>query len=315
MEKILAVDPGKFDIKAATREGDAVKTLSYNSRLYQLKAGEHYEAQGQSKFITYQGKQYIIGEQGTETDMSLAKSTILHKVGVMAILADTVSGGEELRLVLGCPASVYKNKDSRQAYKNYITDNGLLNFDTDKKHYEITVASTLVLPETAGVPFIYPQLFKDNMVAVVDLGGLNMNFAIFNNGVVDLESMNTVNHGGYNLENAIKTRLSGKYSLAVSQDIIRKIMQRGYLVIDGERSKESEEILETIYMDFIREIPNIVKSFNYDISLMDVVFVGGTSQLLGERITKVIPHAVVGEDLKWANVLGFLKIAQEKYKR
>lgn len=313
MDKIVAVDPGKFEIKAGVLTQKGPQTLSYPSRLYALKNNEHFDSQGESKFITYDGHQYIIGEQGVDVDMSLAKSTILHKIGVMAALSDVVEEGDNVRLVLGCPASIYKNKDTRKQYKDYITDAGMLTFQTAEKKFDITIASTLVLPEAGGTPFMFPEIFKNSRVAVVDLGGLNLNFAVFNNGVVDITSMNTENHGGYVLENEIKSVFGGHYNCMLRQDDIRHIMEIGGMELNGTLDQASTGLLKQIYLQFIEEIPNIVKSFNYDLSLMKVVFIGGTSQLLGNLITEVIPHAVVGKDLKWVNVLGFLKIAEQKY--
>lgn len=314
MDKIIAADPGKFDIKAAYMDGGKPTLIDYRAKLYTLREDEHFESQGNSKFITYEGKQYIIGDQGQDPDMSLAKSTILHKVGVMAALSDVIEEGDTVKLVLGCPAAIYKNKDTRKEYKNYITDGGLLSFETDTKHFDITISSTLVLPETGGIPFIFPELFRDARVAVIDLGGLNLNFAVFDNGIIDLSSMNTENHGGYWIENAIKTRFGGRYSCMLRQADILKIINLGGIEINGKVDESSKALLEEIYKEFIEEIPNIVKGFNYDLSLMGVVFIGGTSQLLGSRLMQTIPQAVIGKDLKWANVLGFLRVAQEKYK-
>ena len=313
MEKIIAVDPGKFDIKAATGNLSEPITSCYRSKLYTLKENEHFEAQGASKFISYGGNKYIIGAQGAGSDKSLKKDTILHKVGLMASLSDLVSEGDSVRLILGCPASIYRDKESRKNYKNFMTDNGILTFETDMKKFDVTIASTLVLPEASGAPYVYPSIFKDTRVAVVDMGGLNLNFAVFNNLVLDLNSMNTINHGGYELENRVKNRFSGKYGVVLSSDDYEQIVTNNGLVLNDVLVPESTSVLENVYSEFVSEIPNIIKGFDYDISLMKVVCIGGTSKLLREQIKRTIPHAIIQENSTWANVLGFLKLGQLKY--
>lgn len=315
MEVIVAVDPGKFDIKAAKEiKGDQPKVVNYRSKLYTLKDTEHYEAQGKSKFISYAGTHYIIGDQGAEPDKSFKKDTILHKVGLMAVLSDLISAGDTVRLILGCPASIYKDKNARAAYKDFMTDGGILSFETATNKYDVTIASTLILPESSGAPYIYPSIFKGNRVAVVDIGGLNLNFAVYNNFTLDLNSMNTINHGGYELENRVKTSFGGKYGLALSQDDYEQIVKNNGLLINDSIVEGSREALEDVYASFIEEIPNLIKGFDYDLSLMKVVFIGGTSELLGSRINKVIPHAIIQENLTWANVLGFVAVGRQKYK-
>lgn len=313
-EKIIAIDPGKFRIKGATGTEAEPTLVDYRSKLYTLKPDEHFEPQGVSKFITYKDGRYIIGDQGSDTDKSFKKDTILHKVGMMAALSDMVSEGDIVRLVLGCPAAIYKDKTARSEYKEFMTDGGILSFETGEKHFDITIASTLPMPESSGAPYVYPSLFQGRRVGVIDMGGLNLNFSVFNNMVLDLDSMNTINHGGYELEKRVVTRFGGRYGVALSRDDYEQVVANNGIKMNNILDATSTTLLEDTYSDFIGEIPNIVKGFGYDLSLMDVVCLGGTSELLGERITKVIPHAIVKENITWANALGFLKVGQLKYK-
>ena len=224
-----------------------------------------------------------------------------------------VQAGDVVRLILGCPAAIYKDKAARDHYKAYMTDDGNLSFETDKNKYDITVISTLVLPEASGAPYVYPQLFKGKRVAVIDIGGLNMNFSIFNDLVVDLDSMHTINYGGYMIEDKVKSLFSSKYGVSLSQADFEQVVLNGGLKKDGTLVPESHTLLNGIYENFVREIPNVIKGFDYDISLMDVLFVGGTANLLRNEISKLIPYAQVAEDSSNTNVLGFLKVGELKY--
>ena len=311
MEKIIAVDPGKFAIKAACSGTEEV--LTFRSKLYTLADNESFEPQGNSVLITYQGKQYIIGDQGSQTDPNFTKNTILHKVGLMAALSRFVKDGDSVRLILGCPASIYRDKNAREEYKKYMTDEGTLKFETGSDKYEISIISTLVLPESSGAPYVYPQYFKGSRVAVVDIGGLNMNFSIYNDLVLELESMRTVNYGGYMIEDNVKNSFSGRYGVALSQADYEQVLKNDGLFINGKIDPESKTLLHSILHDFARDISKVIKSFDYDISLMKVIFIGGSSALLRDDITEFVPHAMIRNDSAHANVMGFLKVGELKY--
>jgi plasmid segregation protein ParM len=315
MEKIIAVDPGKFEIKAALLTDGDPKLVRVRSKLYTLKENQQFDPQGNSKYVAYDKGRYIIGDQGNEADLTFSKDTMLHKVGLMAVLSELAEEGDQIKLILGCPASIYKDKSARNAYKDFMTDSGILSFETTGAHFEITVATTLVVPESSGAPYMEPGYFKDARVAVVDMGGLNLNFSVYNDMVLELDSMHTINHGGYELEAAIKNQFGARYGVALARNNIEDIIANGHLVMDGKEVKGSKDLLEQIYEDFISKIPNHIKEFDYNLSLMKALFIGGTSYLLGEeRIKKTVVHAKVQEDGTWTNVLGFLKIGRLKYK-
>lgn len=311
--KVLAVDPGKFDIKAAHLVGDNITTLAIRSLLYQLKENEQFEVSTGSQYISYKGERFIIGEQGHEADMTLKKDTILHKVGLMAAVSQVIKEGDAVNLILGCPAAIYKDKVSRTAYKDFLTDGGILSFDTGKLKYEVTFTNVLVMPESGGAPFCYPEVFNGQRVIVVDIGGLNTNISQYNNNILDFDSLQTINYGGYELERRITTRFSAKYGEALSQGNVQDIIKNGGITINGELDPTSTDLLEEIFADFIEEIPNKVKGMGYNLSLTVPVFIGGTSSLLGDRIKKVVPHAVIRDGAKFANVIGFFKVGQARF--
>jgi len=311
MERIIAVDPGKFAIKMATSGGSEVLTL--RSKLYTLNDNEQFDPQGNSVFITYDGTNYIIGDQGVAVDQDFSKETILHKIGLMAALTKFIQDGDSVRLVLGCPASIYKDKAAREHYRDFMTDNGNLKFETNTDKYDISIISTLVLPESSGAPYVYPQYFKDSRVAVVDIGGLNLNFSVYNNLVLELDSMRTVNYGGYMIEDLVKDKFSGRFGVALSQPDYEQVLLNDGLFKNGAIIPESTELLHELLHEFAADISKVVKSFDYDLSLMKVLFIGGSSALLKDSITEFIPHAMIRNDCAHVNVSGFLKVGELKY--
>lgn len=311
MERIVAVDPGKFAIKFVTSGDDTVKSL--RSKLYSLNDNEQFDPQGNSVYITYDGKNYIIGDQGVAVDQDFSKKTILHKIGLMAALSKFVKDGDTVRLVLGCPASVYKDKGARENYRDFMTDRGNLKFETNTDKYDISVISTLVLPESSGAPYVYPQYFKDSRVAVVDIGGLNLNFSVYNNLVLELDSMRTVNYGGYMIEDMVKDKFSARFGVALSQPDYEQVLINDGLFKNGTIIPESTDLLHELFHEFAADISKVVKSFDYDLSLMKVLFIGGSSALLKNDITEFIPHAMIRSECAEVNVTGFLKVGELKY--
>lgn len=311
MERIIAVDPGKFAIKTAASDSPTVTTL--RSKIYALNDNESFEPQGNSVYITYDGKNYIFGEQGVAVDQDFSKQTILHKIGLMAALSKYIKDGDSVRLILGCPASIYKDKKAREDYRDYMTDKGNLKFETNTDQFDISIVSTLVLPESSGAPFVYPKYFDKSRVAVVDIGGLNLNFSVYNNLVLELDSMRTVNYGGYMVEDNVKTKFSGRYGVALHQNDYEQVLLNDGLFRNGTIDPESTEFLHEIYHDFAANIAKVVKSFDYDLSLMKVLFIGGSSALLKDYIAEFIPHALIQSDCAHVNVLGFLEVGKHKY--
>ena len=310
-ERIIAVDPGKFAIKSATLDDPNVLTL--RSKLYSLNDNEQFDPQGNSVYITYEGKNYIIGDQGVAVDQDFSKETILHKVGLMASLSRFIKDGDAVRLVLGCPASIYKDKTAREHYRDFMTDNGNLKFETNTDKYDVSIVSTLVLPESSGAPYVYPQYFKDSRVAVVDIGGLNLNFSVYNNLVLELDSMRTVNYGGYMIEDMVKDKFSGRFGVALSQADYEQVLVNDGLFKNGTILPESTDLLHELFHQFAADISKVVKSFDYDLSIMKVLFIGGSSNLLKNDITEFIPHAMIRNDCAHVNVTGFLKVGELKY--
>ena len=311
MERIIAVDPGKFAIKSAASDVPEVRSL--RSKIYALNENEQFDPQGNSVYITYEGKNYIIGDQGVAVDQDFSKETILHKIGLMASLSRYIKDGDSVRLILGCPASIYKDKSAREKYRDYMTDNGTLKFETNTDTYTVSVVSTLVLPESSGAPYVYPQYFKDSRVAVVDIGGLNLNFSVYNNLVLELDSMRTVNYGGYMVEDLVKTSFSGRFGVSLKQPDYEQVLVNDGLFKNGTVLPESTDLLHELFHQFASDISKVVKSFDYDLSLMKVLFIGGSSYLLKDDITEFIPHALIKSDCANVNVLGFLKVGELKY--
>jgi plasmid segregation protein ParM len=309
MKYLIVVDPGKYALKSILREGH----LSESFRMKMFENTMDMDIHGRSYSILYEGKKYIIGEQGEEKDYDVSKTGLLHKLATYTAISQLVSNDSIIQLVLTCPVSIYKNKALKDEYKNYIMNNGKVNIIVNDKDYHYDIENILVLPEDYGVVYIHDNLFRGKRVALIGLGGLNMNFMIVNNLVPEVSTMFTVNHGGFELETNIINEFNSKFGVNIDYQNVPYIIKDGGLKVKGEIIPESIEVLDNIIRKFITKIIQEVKQNGHNLDMLDIIFVGGTSLFIKKQINSIIPHAIVIDDAQWAAIEGALKVGEIKY--
>ncbi len=81
--------------------------------------------------------------------------------------------------------------------------------DTTK---HLVIRSVIVLPESSGVIFLEPEKYGKSLIAVIDIGGLNINCSTYNLVVPVLSTLYTDTLGSnvltQNLKNALSTKLT-----------------------------------------------------------------------------------------------------------
>lgn len=314
--KIITVDPGKFATKAVTgKTKENSKKVTFRTKTFKLKDGVDLDVHGRSYKVKFKNETYIIGDQGEEVNYSVNKATINHKLATYTAITQLLGNGQNIQLVLGCPTSIYKNKEFKDNYKNYVLDNKIIDINVNGKDYTFEIENILVLPEGYGVVFLEPELFKNNRVAVVDLGGLNMNFAIYDNMIPEISTMFTVNLGSNDLETTLINDLNIRYGTSLTTSDIQHIIKQGGVKIKGKIDNESVRIIDTTLDQYMIKQIQEAKRNNINLELMDTVFVGGTSLFLTDKIKEYLPHAIIPENPQWANVMGFHKLGVLKYAR
>jgi plasmid segregation protein ParM len=308
MKKVLiAVDPGKYMTKGLSES----KRVSFRSKLMLNDMG--IEPQGNSYAFEFDRKNYLVGDLAEEQNFDVSKTNIVHKLCTYVAISQLVPSGEAVQLVIGCPVSVYKNKDLREQYKEFILNQKYISLRfIDKRHYFI-FDNILVLPEGSGVVYLYPNLFKNKRAAVVDIGGLNMNFTVYDNLTPELSSMFTLNHGGNELETQLINRLNSKYGTNIELQNAKYILKDNGLKVKGNIDPFSVSIVDGVVKGYLNRIFQEIKRNNHNVDTMEVVFIGGTSTALKDNIEKALPHAVVVDDAQWSNVEGFLRIGALKF--
>lgn len=312
--KVISVDAGKYATKALTGPADgAGKRIDFRTKTFKLRKGIDLDAQGKSYKVKFEGNTYVIGEQGEEVDYSVDKATINHKLATYTAITQLLDEANNVQLVLGCPTSIYKNEDLRANYKNYILNGGLVDINVNNKDYSFNIENTLVLPEGFGIVFLEKELFKGNRVAVGDLGGLNFNFAVYNNLIPEISSMFTSNLGSNELETILINEFNIRYGASFTSSDIQQIIRQGGVKVKGKIDIESTKIIDAVLEQYMIKLIQEAKKNNNNLELMDVVFVGGTSLFMEDKIREYLPHAIIPKNPQWSNVVGFHKFGVLKY--
>jgi len=306
--ELIVVDPGKHTTKAIRTDMNAV---DFRTKMFDNT--EEIDVHGNSYSVIYDGKKYIIGEQGDEQSYDVSKTNLLHKLVTYVAITELADNESIIQLVLNCPVTIYKNKELRDEYKNYIFNNGKFNITVNEIEYYYEFENILVLPEDYGVVHRYPHLFDDKRVILVGLGGLNMNFLPIDNFVPDIEKMFTVNHGCNELETNLVNALISKLGKHVDHKDAPYILSQKGVKEKGNIRKDSTLVVEKVIYDFIGDIIQEIKRNGHDLDAVDVVFVGGTSGVIQDYIKSVIKHATIVKEPRWAAIEGSLKVGEIKY--
>jgi plasmid segregation protein ParM len=314
-DKVLCViDAGKFETKAIAKYSTGeIKRLKYRTKI--MDNTNEYDVVGNSYKVEYEGKKYIIGEQGEEVSYEVSKNNDTHIISLYTAISQFIQfNGQTVQLAFGIPTGVYTKKENREAYKsNILRNNGKIYIKVNGIEYNFIIENCLTLPEGAGIVYLRPELFKNKRVSVIDLGGMNMGYSIYNSLVPEVNTFFNVNYGGFHLEAELMKELNTRFNVDLDEKDLQYIIQQGYLRLNGQVQKESIKIIDAAIDRFIVRIIQESKKYGNDISLMDVVMVGGTSTILEKKIKDYIPHITLVNNAQWTNAEGFLKVAELKY--
>lgn len=311
--KIISVDPGKFATKAVTGEEGDGKRIEFRTKALKLRDDVGFDLQGKSYKVKFEGETHILGDQGEEVEYSTDKATINHKLATYTAISQLIGDAKKIDLVIGCPTSIYKNESFRERYKDYIFNDGAVSLSVNDKKISFEIDRILVLPEGVGIVFLEPDLFKGNRVAIGDLGGLNMNFAIYNNLVPEISSMFTCNLGSNEIENSLMSDLGVRYGESFTSYDIQQIIKQGGVKVKGQIDPISSKILDSTLDQYMAKVIQETKKNNYKLDKMDVCFVGGTSEFVSNKIKEQLPHAYIPKNSQWANAIGGNKVGVLKF--
>lgn len=324
MEKlILSVDPGKFLTKAVglnTSENALEGTReSFRSKLYDLNDG-YIEPAGESYAVEYEGSNLIIGEQGTTDGVEETnKATPLHKICVYTAITRYIKPDEltDVYMVLSCPLNLLKSAAYKNEYKRFIMNDGdEIEIKVNDKNYLFVIRDITIKAEGSGILYLNKDRFLNCEVGIIDIGGLNMQFCRYINGVPQPESRITEMTGSnkliQDLREDLEIFLKGKpVTFEQSAEALKdKVLRINNADIDDTREIVKNRIHQYLRNDVIR---NLTRK-RISLELLQPIVVGGTCINIREELKEEIPNADIQEDPQWASVEGLSKIAYAKYK-
>lgn len=334
--KIVAVDSGKNLTKAVRIEnGEYVNRFSIDTKF--IETNEEVSHSPSSFAVNLNGKTYLVGDQSAEYNAVTSKAQDVHKYATYLAVSRMVENGDSVMLVVGCPINLYSNREKREDYIRFMLnlpkDNTVSGEDLKDVQSEIelivngnpftfTINRLLVVPETAGFLVKFEEDYLGRDVAIVDIGGLNVNGAVYQtvtnyNGNERVELLQMVTDSSFTLEdgcnifaNNLQDRLNKEYDAGIISMQMTRIIQQGYIRMDREGSAE---LIKMHKRNFFNAIKQRMQGRKWSTKTLDFIFVGGGSLLFKEDILSDadFSEAIISDTAQWDNVEGFALVGED----
>jgi plasmid segregation protein ParM len=309
MAIVIAVDSGKYATKAVRRlSSGETKKIMFRTKMDST--NEVRTSDRKSCVALYEGNRYMIGESAETVDYEKSKAKDLHKICAYVAVGKLLNENErEVVLAIGCPLSIFSNVEERNKYREYFLGDGKVTISINEEEVEFTIKNVVVCPESSGIIFGNHKKYKDKMIGVIDIGGLNTNCAVYNRLNPIKSTMFTTNLGANILTNELKQTLNSTFPEANIQD-----WQMENIIADGfikSHKEESALLIAKFFEGHMRNILDECKRKGWDLNNLDLVFVGGGSKLLEREIREFTsPETVISETAEWDNSEGFLVVGE-----
>ncbi|MCI1592655.1 MULTISPECIES: ParM/StbA family protein [Bacillaceae] len=317
---LIAVDCGKYATKAILKSKDKHAITVFRTKMQEVeKVG--IEVNPGSYEVTYNKKSYLVGDTVNESfsNFDLTKKIDLHKICIYTAIADLLqltnlqTENIKIQLAINIPISAYKDATSKKEYINFIENHGEpILFDFNGKTYYLHLKDVVVAFEGVGIIYDEMEQMKGKYTAVVDIGGLNTTYCMFNGINPIFDSMTVSNLGINIMKGKIGKLINERFGVAVTPNDLERILQTGYLSHAGMINENSKKLIQQIKEQHFREIVEFAKSRDYTFNNISLDFVGGGAYMLCDIIQKEFPHARIVINPQFANVKSFLRILEIK---
>ena len=115
------------------------------------------------------------------------------------------------------------------------------------------------------------------------------------------------------METNIINEFNSIFALNIDPKEAPYILENRGIKIKGSIDLQSTQMVDSIIDNFIDTIIQETKKNGHNLDMLDVVFVGGTSEAIQAQIQNKIKHATVVKDAQWAAVEGSLKLGEIGY--
>ena len=310
--KLISVDSGKYATKAYLKgeTKETSKKISFRTKMDET--NEDTASDARSCVFEYNGKRVLLGDEAETVDYEKSKAKDIHKFATYAAIAQLTEDGDEVILTIGCPLSIFNNVEERKQYKEYMVDEGRITVYLNGKTKSFTIKAAMVCPEGSGIIYKNPARYKNSLIGVVDIGGLNSNCCIYDRLHPVKSTCFTTNLGANVMRNELKQRLNSVFPEANIADWqMEDVISKGFI---KSHKEESASIISEFLQRHVTNIIEECKKKGWDIKNIDFIFVGGGSKLFSTEIQKIITDAEISENAEWDNVEGFAEIGAASLK-
>ncbi len=255
---------------------------------------------GSKLHLEYEGKNYYIGEGNFEIELNKSKKDNFLPLLLTCIALNSSKDDVLQQVVCGLPINQYKaNKDTLE---DLVLSNRVKEIKLNGEARRIIITDFKVYPEGVGA---YHSLNTNDDVIIVDIGGGTTEIAYIVNK--KLKTSATVAIGTLNIYKDIADKLNTLHCLDLDILVVERILDRGYLEIDGLRTD----------LSFVTEI--LKRSFNKindDLSMKfpsrteKIILVGGGYKLFEKAFKKRYVNSFVADNPVYANAIGFKKVGE-----
>ncbi|WPC42823.1 ParM/StbA family protein [Clostridium sp. JS66] len=320
---LISVDTGKSTTKVVTKIVNNIQKFAFRTKVQEVSC-LGADLSHNSYNVDFQGKSYLIGDMVSESscNFQINKNTIEHQLCIYISICKIIeklnamsTGVPNICLAINAPLNIYKNNSLKEAYRNFIQNNGnIISIKVNNKVYLFKITSIIVLPEAIGPIFVRSGDFRNKKVTLIDIGSLNINYCTFNKLVPELDSMNIANLGINVLRGKIAEKLTERYGLLISDSDVEQILSNDqYLYIAGVKQADSKEIIDKLINNHISNIFNYGRSRGLTFNNSNLVFCGGGALLLKENLLSQYQLAIIEKDPQFSNCLSFFNILEVKY--
>jgi len=276
----MGVDLGNY----STKTSESINILSKCSRQSNI-------LNNSTTLQTSSGTFYI--EEGEfDTEYRKVKKEYIKELFYTSILLSTNDIANSI--VIGLPLSQFR--EDKDNLKQLLLKDRIQIINLNGKERKLILEDIEVYPE--GVGALIGTEFNG---VIVDIGGRTTDVSILENNKV--KKPYSISTGTLNLYSDFIKSINSKYSLDLKSEDAARILQYG-LKIYGEQ-KEISFALDVFkaYIDsIVREL-----QVSYSIKTLDIMLVGGGSELLYKAFKNRIPQAQLIPNSIFANAEGFKK--------
>jgi hypothetical protein len=305
---LVCVDSGKFATKSLIKLKNGELKRCYVRTKVEVLSDSYFEnGKERTYMLEFQGIKYRIGEEVTHIELDTSKTTLNHKLTILLSIGRLMEQEEDyFTLITGCPLSVFVNPKRKDELKKYIMKDAPFPIHINGKKKIIHLNNVILLPETIGIPYKNIKDNMENLIGVVDIGGLNTNGAIYEKLKPIKETSFTINEGSMILMRKIKHAINMYIENVNYQDYEVPYLIKNY----QNQSEDIQKVIDDVFREHLNKIVEEMKKFNWNVNGIKIVFSGGGSMDLRSGLEKYFQKAEVSDDGVWDNTFAFCKVGE-----